>query len=862
MPTHPPAEPRHTGLLASVAAALTVLLVAAGGQEATRAAAPVPGVSWQGLVGSGMRPHVALGQRMLVVMKTRSLADRVAAAGGRATDKQERKWTAASLSQQRLLVSRLAVQGVRVQPEYSFARVLSGFSALLDARAFSLLERDDAVQGIYPVRVAYPAAISASLLDRREFTDALGRMPGLALPGFDGRGVTVALLDTGVDRSHPFLRGNFTTGIDVLDPNGDATARANPDAPAEFERHATELAGIVVGSTGPRALGGVAPGATLLPIRIAGWQPDARGRYAMYGRTDQLIAGIERAVDPNADGDAHDAARIALIGLAAPFAGFADAPAARAVSGALRLDTLIVAPAGNDGPAGPGFGSISGPGGAGAALTVGAADTRKNAEEVRVTLRSGLDVVLDRHLPLVGAGAPPHSLHVGVAVPALERRRASFRSLASFFSTDGLSLVAGRAALLRAGEQPAVVAANAARAGAAAVLLYGARLPAGGIGLDEETPIPVVAVPPAAAARLINGITRGADAGVSIGAAGSVRNGDTATVAQFSSTGLAYDGRVKPDLVAPGVSMGTSDTGTAEDGSPRYASINGTSAAAAAVAGAAALLAQARPSLGASALHSLLVGNARALAGETVATEGAGYISLGAAAAGELATEPATLALGNARDARWTKERTLVVRNVSTRKLRGGVRVQREAEGAASVRFSASPPRFELDPGASIRIELTVRVASQPEGRAPAEGTLSIAADGGTALRVPWVVTFGPLPDTLLGPLRLSQRSFAPSDAAPALLTFQAGRILGGGGRAQLQPVALLELRLLRSNGTDLGALARLRDLLPGRYAFGLTGRTPAGNVLAKGNYFVQVIAIPSLPGPASRKQLLFRIIE
>ncbi len=406
MPTHPPAEPRHTGLLASVAAALTVLLVAAGGEEATRAAAPVPGVSWQGLVGSGMRPHVALGQRMLVVMKTRSLADRVAAAGGRATDKQERKWTAASLSQQRLLVSRLAVQGVRVQPEYSYARVLSGFSALLDARAVSLLERDDAVQGIYPVRVAYPAAISASLLDRREFTDALGRMPGLALPGFDGRGVTVALLDTGVDRSHPFLRGNFTTGIDVLDPNGDATARASPDAPAEFERHATELAGIVVGSTGPRALGGVAPGATLLPIRIAGWQPDARGRYAMYGRTDQLIAGIERAVDPNADGDAHDAARIVLIGLAAPFAGFADDPAARAVNGALRLDTLVVASAGNDGPAGPGFGSISGPGGAGAALTVGAADTRKNAEEVRVTLRSGLDVVLDRHLPLVGAGTP------------------------------------------------------------------------------------------------------------------------------------------------------------------------------------------------------------------------------------------------------------------------------------------------------------------------------------------------------------------------------------------------------------------------------------------------------------------------
>jgi hypothetical protein len=159
-----------------------------------------------------------------------------------------------------------------------------------------------------------------------------------------------------------------------------------------------------------------------------------------------------------------------------------------------------------------------------------------------------------------------------------------------------------------------------------------------------------------------------------------------------------------------------------------------------------------------------------------------------------------------------------------------------------------------------VEIKLTVRVASPPQGRAPAEGSLRIAVDGGTPVRVPWVVTFGSTANTLLGPLHLSQREFTPSDAAPALLTFQAGRILGTGGRAQVQPVASLELRLLRSNGTDLGSLARLRDLLPGRYAFGLTGRTPAGNVLGRGNYFIRVIATPSLPGPASVKQVLFRV--
>ena len=98
---------------------------------------------------------------MIVVLKSPSLADRVAALGGKATEAQEQKWTSYALAQQRLLLSRLEVQGVRIQPDFSFGRVLAGFSALLDPTAVSLLERDHAVQGVYPVRVAYPSSISS-----------------------------------------------------------------------------------------------------------------------------------------------------------------------------------------------------------------------------------------------------------------------------------------------------------------------------------------------------------------------------------------------------------------------------------------------------------------------------------------------------------------------------------------------------------------------------------------------------------------------------------------------------------------------------------------------------------------------------
>src|SRR4029453_9705924 len=101
-----------------------------------------------------------------------------------------------------------------------------------------------------------------------------------------------------------------------------------------------------------------------------------------------------------------DAARIALVPLVEPFAAFADDPLARAVDGALRLDTLVVAAAGNDGPPGPAFGSIGGPGGARSGVAVAAANAGRAVTEVRVVVRAGLRVLFDRLGPLSGARAP------------------------------------------------------------------------------------------------------------------------------------------------------------------------------------------------------------------------------------------------------------------------------------------------------------------------------------------------------------------------------------------------------------------------------------------------------------------------
>jgi DNA polymerase-4 len=56
------------------------------------------------------------------------------------------------------------------------------------------------------------------------------------------------------------------------------------------------------------------------------------------------------------------------------------------------------------------------------------------------------------------------------------------------------------------------------------------------------------------------------------------------------------------------------------------------------------------------------------------------------------------------------------------------------------------------------------------------------------------------------------------------------------------------------------GLLARLRDVLPGRFQFGITGRSPAGARLARGLYQLRVVARPTEPGPSSTRSVTFRI--
>jgi|GEM_PF-583038 len=855
MPT-PPGSLRKFSRLALVvlffagAIALGLALRGGGGDDRTAAS------DWVGLVGSP-RSSVSVGERVIVVLRAQSLADHVAAAGGLASDEDERAWNAQAVTDQKSIIAKLALHGASIQLEFSFTRVINGFSAALDAGTIAVLERSSEVRAIYPVRVTYPTSLDAQ---------SLGNPPALtrgyhsevALPPYDGRGVTIALLDTGVDRLHEYLRGHVQPGLDVVGGDPEADAAPNPDDRTQLERHGTQLAGIIVG---PAAFGGVAPGATILPIRVAGWQRDTSGAFQVYGRTDQLIAGLERAVDPNGDGDAHDAARIALIGVSAPLAGFSDGPEARAVSGAAALDMLVVAPAGNDGGSGRVQGSIGSPGGASDALTVGALDLRQTSERVRVVIRSGLDVLYNDAVSLGGSAAPKTALTrllgrpLAVAANAEELQPAP--ALSRFFNTKGYSLVAGRAALVPAGDDPRSGALNAGLAGASAVVLYGTSLPSGALGLDENITVPVVSIPGRIGREASVRLSRGEKVEVSIGKPFAVSNPDNGKIAAFSSRGLSFSGEIKPNVVAPGVGIASADAGTTASGYPAFATVSGTSASAAVVAGAAALLTQARPDLSESELRSSLAASASRLGGFSLTFQGTGTLDLAAAALTSVASTSPSLTFPLMRGARKQATLAFGLRNLGAGKLVAALSVGREGN-PDWLRVRISPGRLLIRGGHSRQVKLRVDLVGEKRGSS-AQGTVTVLLSDRTLLRIPWSVRYASGPGDLISSASLSRRSVSVSDSASEVLTLGLGRVSGLFER-RIEPATKVEVALWNGAGRYLGVLARMRDVLPGHYVFGLTGRSPAGAALAPGPYRLRITAFPSGGGKVSVRSLRFTI--
>ncbi|MGN6184408.1 MAG: S8 family serine peptidase [Thermoanaerobaculia bacterium] len=162
-----------------------------------------------------------------------------------------------------------------------------------------------------------------------------------------GAGVIVAVIDSGIDYTHPALGSGIGAGKKIIG----GYDFVNDDAdPMDDYRHGTHVAGIIAAKSG--TLNGVAPETSLLAYKVL----DANGK----GFSSDIIAAIERAVADGAD----------VINMSLGGPGNPNDPLARAVENAVAQGVVVCVSAGNEGI----FHTIGSPASAPSAITVGAVD--------------------------------------------------------------------------------------------------------------------------------------------------------------------------------------------------------------------------------------------------------------------------------------------------------------------------------------------------------------------------------------------------------------------------------------------------------------------------------------------------------
>jgi subtilisin family serine protease len=110
--------------------------------------------------------------------------------------------------------------------------------------------------------------------------------------GFDGSGVTVAVLDSGIQENHPDLADSLVAEHCITPPNGCPNRAAQQNGPGsarDQNGHGTNVAGIITGN-GTIAPIGVAPGAGIVAVRVL----DAQGRFQ---DTADVISALQWVLD-------------------------------------------------------------------------------------------------------------------------------------------------------------------------------------------------------------------------------------------------------------------------------------------------------------------------------------------------------------------------------------------------------------------------------------------------------------------------------------------------------------------------------------------------------------------------------------
>ena len=108
--------------------------------------------------------------------------------------------------------------------------------------------------------------------------------PNGTFPGVTGKGITIAVIDTGVDLDHPAFRGRIVQGYDFVN---------HDDLADDDHGHGTHVAGTIAASRKSTKMTGVAYNANIMPLKVV--SADGNGRFS------DVVEAIYWAVDRGAD---------------------------------------------------------------------------------------------------------------------------------------------------------------------------------------------------------------------------------------------------------------------------------------------------------------------------------------------------------------------------------------------------------------------------------------------------------------------------------------------------------------------------------------------------------------------------------
>lgn len=600
---------------------------------------------------------------------------------------------------------RKSVQNANVNREYDY--VFSGFSVELPANEIMKLLTVPGVKAVYP-NVHYTAdVVSAKEVTAEEFSPQMVESaPFIGSKeawekGYTGEGITVAVIDTGVDYTHPDLVHAFGDykGWDFVDDDHDPQ-----EVPGEY--HGTHVAGTVAANG---AIKGVAPNATLLGYRVLG--PDG-------GTTEDVVAGIELAVQDGAD--------VMNLSLGNTLNN-PDWATSIALDWAMAEGVVAITSNGNSGPNNWTVGS---PGTSRDAISVGATRLPYNMYTATISTSEGVSY------PSAKVQGFPNEQEL----LALNDGEYEFVyvGLGGEEDFDGIDLT-GKIALMSRGEHAFVdKAENAKKAGAVGAIIFN--------NVEgEHADVVGLAIPT---------IKTTLDDGNKLLAELEAGNNKVSfhieldkwvdeTIADFSSRGpVTLTWMIKPDVSAPGVNIvSTTPNNT-------YMALQGTSMASPHVAGAAALLLQKNPEWGTEDVKAALMNTSVDIINPATGqayphnTQGAGSIRVVDALNVDSLVSPGSHSFGKfiKTNGKQVEKQKFEIKNLSKERKRYSFDVE-FAGNPSGIKIMTSN-NTNVQPGKSQQVNFNVQVDTTKLNPGYYEGNI-LVSDGSKTIKVPTILFVG-----------------------------------------------------------------------------------------------------------------------